>query len=67
VVCLDHVIKNRETGGRYALGAQHKLAGVTGATYVFSVIRPLARAKSEPVEGIVSLTVTKDRPGYVRA
>lgn len=66
VVCLDHLTKNRDTQGRYAIGGQHKLAGVTGAAYKFELIRPLARATDEPVEGVVSITVEKDRPGFVR-
>lgn len=67
VVSVDHVTKAIEGRGRYAIGGQHKLAGVTGAAYLFTVIRPLARATtSEPVEAAISVFVTKDRPGYVR-
>jgi hypothetical protein len=67
VGCLDHVVKDREGRGRYAIGGQHKLAGVTGSAYRLDVVRPLARALGgEPTTGIVTLTVTKDRPGYVR-
>lgn len=68
VIVVDHVVKDRDTQGRYAIGAQHKLAGVTGATYRFTVMRPFARAwGADPVEGVVAVTVEKDRPGYVRA
>jgi hypothetical protein len=66
VVVIDHTTKNAETAGRHAIGAQHKLAGVTGATYKFEVLRPLARAVFDPVVGQVKITVTKDRPGWVR-
>ena len=67
VVCIDHVVKNGENQGRYAIGGQHKLAGVTGAAYRFTALRPLARATStDPVIGTVAVTVMKDRPGYVR-
>jgi hypothetical protein len=66
VVQLDHLTKDREGQGRYAIGGQHKLAGLTGAAYKFEVIRPLTRAEFDPVEGSVLITVTKDRPGYVR-
>ena len=68
VVVVDHVVKDRESQGRYAIGGQHKLAGLTGAAYKFVTLRPLARAKrGEPVDGTVAITVTKDRPGHVRA
>ena len=30
-VSLDHVVKDREGRGRYALGAVHKLNGLSGA------------------------------------
>lgn len=67
VVCIDHVTKNGETQGRYAIGGQHKLAGVTGAAYRFTALRPLARATgTDPIIGTIAVTVMKDRPGYVR-
>ncbi|CAA9488297.1 MAG: hypothetical protein AVDCRST_MAG91-405, partial [uncultured Sphingomonadaceae bacterium] len=47
--------------GRYAIGAQHKLAGVDSA-YILSVLSPFGRGR----EGLVKVTVTKDRPGHVR-
>lgn len=65
-VMLDHVTKNVDGRGRYAIGGQHKLAGITGAQYVFEVERPFSRAKSDPVTGVIKITVTKDRPGHVR-
>lgn len=61
VLLIDHVVKDREARGRYAIGAQHKLAGVDVA-YRLDVVRPFARGK----QGVVKVTVTKDRPGYVR-
>jgi len=30
VLMLDHVVKSEESRGRYAIGGQHKLAGLTG-------------------------------------
>jgi hypothetical protein len=33
VVMIDHVTKNREGRGRFAIGAQHKLSAVDGAAY----------------------------------
>lgn len=62
VVSIDHVAKDRESRGRYAIGAQAKLAAVDVA-YSFRVIKPFARGR----DGLVSIRVEKDRPGYVRA
>ena len=61
VVLMDHVGRNKETRGRYALGAQHKLAGVSAA-YSTDVIKPLSRTN----EGLIKLKVDKDRHGHVR-
>lgn len=67
VICIDHVVKNGENQGRYAIGGQHKLAGVTGAVYRFTALRPLSRALTDPIAGSVAVTVMKDRPGYIRS
>lgn len=68
VICIDHVVKSGDERGRYALGAQHKLAAVTGAAYSLRVLKPLARATgSTEVTGAVMVDVVKDRPGHVRA
>ncbi len=66
VVMVDHVTKSTDNRGRYAIGGQHKLAGLTGCQYVFEVERKFSRAVSEAITGIVKITVTKDRPGHVR-
>jgi len=62
VLLTDHVTKDREGRGRYAIGAQHKLAAIDGAAYSLAVVRPFGRG----LAGAALLTVTKDRPGYVR-
>ncbi|HMR50095.1 MAG TPA: bifunctional DNA primase/polymerase [Arachnia sp.] len=62
VVMVDHVVKDREGRGRFAIGSQAKLAAISGAAYLVDVRRPLGRG----VVGEVSLKVAKDRPGYVR-
>jgi hypothetical protein len=68
VVFVDHVPKNTENRGRYALGSQHKISGLSGAGYVFEVVTALRRATGgEPVTGTVHVSVVKDRPGWVRA
>lgn len=68
VAVLDHLVKDRTGGaGRFAIGGQHKLAGVDGAAYMFAGLRPLSRPTgSDPVEGAAKITVVKDRPGWVR-
>jgi hypothetical protein len=58
---LDHVTKDRETRGRYALGAGHKLAGVDVA-YSVELREPFGRGRS----GLARIDVMKDRPGFVR-
>lgn len=68
VVFVDHVPKNTDNRGRYALGSQHKISGLSGAAYVFEVGTALRRATGgEPTNGAVHVSVTKDRPGWVRA
>ena len=67
VLVLDHVTKSSEGRGRYAIGSERKLSGITGAAYVLEVTRPWSRALGgEPVYGAAVLKITKDRPGYVR-
>ncbi|WP_182976980.1 bifunctional DNA primase/polymerase [Arthrobacter cheniae] len=62
VVMVDHVTKSREGRGRYALGAQAKLAAITGAAFTFETGEPLAPGK----KGSILIRVAKDRPGGVR-
>lgn len=61
VLLIDHVVKDREARGRYALGAQHKLAGVAVA-YAVEVLEAPSRARA----GTVKVTIAKDRHGHVR-
>jgi hypothetical protein len=62
VVIIDHVEKDKERRGRWAIGAQHKLAGVDGVSYGLEVVKPVVRDG----DGLVRLVVAKDRPGHVR-
>ena len=62
VVLVDHVTKSRENRGRWAIGSERKLSGLTGAAYGFEMIRPFGRGKT----GTVKVTVAKDRCGHVR-
>jgi hypothetical protein len=61
VLEVDHVGRDRNSRGRYAIGAQHKLAGVAVA-YGTEVID----APSRITPGLVKLTMSKDRHGHVR-
>lgn len=61
VVMIDHVVKDGEKQGRWALGGQHKLAGIDGVAYLVKAIEPFGRGKT----GLARITVSKDRPGYV--
>jgi AAA domain-containing protein len=62
VVMIDHVTKNAETRGRFAIGGQSKMASLTGAGYVVDVVQGLGKG----LRGILTLRVAKDRPGSVR-
>lgn len=69
VAMIDHVTKSKDTRDRYAIGAQHKLAGIDGVAYQIEPIRPLAHLPDgslEPVTGVSKITIAKDRPGAVR-
>ena len=68
VVVIDHVVKNAQpgTGGfgsRAPRGAGSKLAAVSGASLSFEV----NEAASVYSEGRITIIVTKDRPGRIKA
>jgi hypothetical protein len=63
VVLIDHITKNAETRGRFAIGGQSKLATIDGAAYLCEPIELLAPGKI----GTIALRVTKDRIGDVRS
>ena len=63
VVVLDHVVKSKDNRSRYPIGAQAKLAAISGAMYTVEALVPLAPGRA----GKLKLTVTKDRPGHVRS
>jgi len=67
VLVLDHVTKSSDGRGRYAIGSERKLSGITGAAYSLEVENPWSRALGGvPVHGSAVLKITKDRPGFVR-
>jgi hypothetical protein len=61
-VSFDHVVKNREGRGRYALGGVHKLNIVSGAGYTLENRQPFGIG----VTGRSTLKIAKDRPGQLR-
>lgn len=61
-VALDHVVKDREQRGRYAIGAVHKLNGLNGAAYVLDNRQPFGIG----VAGRSTIRIAKDRPGQLR-
>lgn len=63
VVLIDHVSKDAENRGRFAIGAQAKMSQLTGAAYT---VEPDQTAPTVGGIGYVVLRVGKDRPGDVR-
>ena len=62
VLIIDHVAKDREGRGRWALGAQHKLSAVDGAAFALETRAPFGRGK----RGSSTIFIRKDRPGWLR-
>jgi hypothetical protein len=62
VVMIDHVPKDSQTRGRFAIGAQAKLGRITGAAFMLEPKRTLGQG----LDGVVSIRIAKDRPGQVR-
>ena len=53
VVLIDHLPKFRDNQARGGIGGQHKLSGLDGVSYKFTLVRLLSRADSDPVDGLV--------------
>lgn len=62
VALVDHVTKSTEGRGRWAIGAQAKLAALDGAAYGVEIVQPLGRG----LRGELRLWIGKDREGAVR-
>jgi hypothetical protein len=62
VVMIDHIGKGALPGTKNALGAQHKRAGINGASYSVTVTKPFGYG----LHGEAVIRVAKDRPGRVR-
>lgn len=61
VLQIDHVVKNSDTRGRYAIGAQHKLAAIDGVAYKLLALRSFGKGE----HGVAKLVIDKDRHGNV--
>lgn len=61
-VALDHVVKDREGRGRYAIGGVHKLNGLNGAAYILENRQPFG----VHLTGKSSVYIAKDRPAQLR-
>lgn len=62
VLTCDHVVKDRENRGRYALGSIHKGNALSGALILLENADPFGRG----ARGRSHIYVTKDRPGHLR-
>lgn len=61
VVMIDHVVKDGEKQGRWAIGGQHKLAAIDGAAFIVKATEPFGRGKT----GVARIGIAKDRPGHL--
>jgi Bifunctional DNA primase/polymerase, N-terminal/AAA domain len=62
VLLIDHVTKDADTRGRWAIGSEHKLAVIKGASYLFEIVSPAGRG----LRGETRIWAVKDTHGYVR-
>ncbi len=62
VAACDHVVKDAEARGRYALGSVHKGNALNGSLIVLENAEPFGRGE----RGVSRVYVTKDRPGHLR-
>jgi len=60
-ILLDHVTKNPDTRGRYAIGSERKL-GTVDVHLGLQAVKQLHRG----ADGLVTITVHKDRPGHLQ-
>lgn len=62
IVLIDHVTKDAQSRGRFAIGGQAKLASLDGSAYLVEPLEALAPGRI----GSLTVRVTKDRPGFIR-
>jgi len=61
-LATDHLVKDKENRGGYAIGAQHKLAGLNGVQFLLEQVNPFGRG----LKGRSKVLVSKDRNGWLR-
>lgn len=61
IVELDHVVKSREGRGGWAIGSQHKKAGIKGAAYAVERVKPFGLGR----HGVSRILLEKDSAGQV--
>ena len=59
---FDHVVKDNQNRGRYAIGGVHKLNIVSGAGYILENKQPFGIGMT----GRSNIKIAKDRPGQLR-
>ncbi len=59
VIVIDHVSKNPETRGLYAIGSQRKRAAITGHAVMVEQVKPFAKEQ----KGVARIVTAKDRHG----
>lgn len=62
VVLIDHVTKDPDSRGRFAIGGQAKMAGLDGVAYILEPIAVIGQG----LRGQLALRTGKDREGDVR-
>jgi hypothetical protein len=61
-VIIDHVTKSKESRGKDAIGAQHKRAGIDGASYRVELKDPFGRGR----HGRSYMYIAKDKNGAIQ-
>ena len=61
VLQVDHVVKDAESRGRYSIGAQHKLAGITGTAFTALTVKSFGKGE----KGHTRVVIQKDKHGDV--
>lgn len=62
VLACDHVVKDKEARGRYALGSIHKGNALNGSLILLENVDPFGRGQ----RGASRVYAVKDRPGHLR-
>jgi hypothetical protein len=62
VLACDHVVKDKEARGRYALGSIHKGNALNGSLLLLENVDPFGRGQ----RGSSRVYAVKDRPGHLR-